>query len=174
MPGASHYIACFMQLHRDVDPQYWSADTLGKAPHKPLLLLCVLDQYATDPGRANRIVPNQELEESFNFYWELLDLSGTPSTFSLPFFHLQTDGFWHLVGVGNKDVDERARRTPRALREHVERAYVDAELHEILRNGEWRSHLKSVLITANFDPSLHERLLLRRHAEKHATSERVT
>lgn len=160
MPNLAHYVRKLSDLHRDVDPDYWVNGTLGQAPHKPILLLCVLDMYLADPGRENRIYPSETLEAAFSRYWWRVYKNGGESTLSLPFFHLQTDGFWHLVpAADNALVTERARRTVNCLRQEVAFAYLDSDLHSLLQQPSSLRHLLSVIITTNFDPELHERLL---------------
>jgi putative restriction endonuclease len=149
-----------MNLHRDVDPHYWGNETLGKAPHKPLLLLCVFDLYAAYPTRTNCIEPTLYLESTFESYWQKVYGVDPDTTFSLPFFHLQTDGFWHLVPHSiESGIDPRARRTPQALRQEVLFAYLDESFHSLLQISQWLSHFRSVIIALHFAPAVHERLL---------------
>ena len=45
------YIRKLQNLHRDSIPGRWTDLTLNKAPHKPLLLLCISDLYRQDRER---------------------------------------------------------------------------------------------------------------------------
>lgn len=154
------YIRKLQNLHRDSIPGRWTDLTLSKAPHKPLLLLSVSDLYRQDPDRANRVEPTLYLEEAFDAYWRQLFDSNNPSTFALPFFHLQYDGFWSLVSINGADVqDPSIAKTPRALRSAVDHAVVDSELHGLLKRPEWNQHLRSVVIASNFAPEQHYRFV---------------
>src|ERR671913_522147 len=64
------------------------------APHKPLLLLAVLDLIEAGEIQANRIEPSPRLVEAFLKYWNHIG-AGYARVF-LPFYHLKTAGFWHL------------------------------------------------------------------------------
>jgi len=69
MKNEGVYIRKLQELHRDSIPGRWDQSTFDKAPHKPLLFLCVTDLYRENSGRGNRIEPTLYLEESFNEYW---------------------------------------------------------------------------------------------------------
>jgi len=158
VPGT--YIRKLQNLHRDSIPGRWTNLTLGKAPHKPLLLLSISDLYRQDPHRPNCVEPTLYLEEAFDAYWHQLFESGNTSTFALPFFHLQYDGFWSLVSKNGADVgDPGIARTPKALRSAVAHAKLDSDLHDLLRRPEWNQHLRSIVIASNFDPDVHDRLV---------------
>ena len=67
----------------------------GVAPHKPLLLLVVLDLFETGKISGGQFCRDGELAFRFNAYWAL----GAPGRRSrpevmLPFFHTRSDGFW--------------------------------------------------------------------------------
>lgn len=71
------------------------------APHKPILLLAVIDLFEEGAITENKIEPSPQIVESFLKYWHLVSLE-KPRIF-LPFFHLQSDKFWHLhAKAGNE------------------------------------------------------------------------
>ena len=81
---------------------------------------------------------------------------------AFPFFHLQLDGFWSLVGTNGSNVSDPAiARAASALRNAVAFAKIDPDLYDLLRRPEWSCHLRSVIITSNFDPDVHARLVER-------------
>lgn len=154
------YIRKFQDLHRDSIPGRWTSISFDKAPHKPLLLLCIMDLYQQDLIRENRIEPTLHLEEMFNSYWRRLFGNDTTSTFALPFFHLQYDGFWRLEGTNGTQVSDPAiAKAPSPLRKNVAFAKLDPDLHDLLRQPEWNRHLWSVTITGSFEPEIHSRLI---------------
>lgn len=160
MTSEGVYIRKFQNLHRDSIPGRWTDATFGSAPHKPLLLLCVIDSYRENAMRENRIEPTFYMEASFDGYWQLLFGTDNTSTFALPFFHLQHDGFWSLSGINGNDVsDPDIGRSSAALRRTVAFAKLDDDLHELLRQAEWVNHLRSIILAANFQPELHRQLL---------------
>lgn len=162
MKNESVYICRLQGLHRHSIPGRWDHSTFGKAPHKPLLFLCVTDLYRENPSRANRIEPTLYIEESFNDYWRLLYGRDNVSTFALPFFHLQHDEFWFLVGTNSGTVDDpEISRTSASLRKAVAFARLDDGLHKLLQRPEWVHHLRSVTISSNFAPDAHSRFINR-------------
>ncbi|MFL6310467.1 MAG: hypothetical protein ACJ71W_00040 [Terriglobales bacterium] len=160
MNNEGMYIRKLQDLHRDCISSQWERPTLSKAPHKPLLLLCVTDLYLENSGRDNRIEPTLYLEESFDEYWRLLFGSDNTSTFALTFFHLQNDEFWFLVGPNGNSVDDPGiSKTSASLRKAVAFAKLDDGLHALLRRPEWVHHLRSVTISSNFAPETHSRFI---------------
>jgi len=77
---------------------------------------------------------------------------GHPGNLALPFFHLRGDGFWHLIPR-----HEGARLGSQIayvsrLREEILGACLDEELFDLVRSGENRDRLRSVLIETYFSP----------------------
>ena len=70
------------------------------APHKPILLLAVIDLFEEGAITNNKIEPSPPIVESFLKYWHLVSLE-KPRIF-LPFFHLKSDKFWHLTRQSRK------------------------------------------------------------------------
>jgi putative restriction endonuclease len=131
-------------------------------PHHTNLVEPVVHVALTqDPHRSNRVEPTLYLDEAFDAYWRQLFESNSTSTFALPFFHLQYDGFWSLVSTNGASVDDPIiAKTPRALRSAVAHAVVDSELHALLKMPEWNQHLRSVVIASNFAPEAHFRFVV--------------
>lgn len=66
----------------------------GVAPHKPLLLLAVIELIERGQIRDNKIYLSPDLAETFMKYWS--KVTDRRPNIALPFFHLKSDGFWHL------------------------------------------------------------------------------
>ena len=65
------------------------------APHKPLLLLVIIEmaQHGLVPSRVLRLSP--ELAFRFYTYWTVVAYRRTQEPdIRYPFYHLQSDGFW--------------------------------------------------------------------------------
>ncbi len=160
MRDAGHYTEKFLQLHRDAIPGRWPRSTTNKAPHKPILLMMVSDHYIVDPDRSNLVVLDELLERRFQDYWSSVFGARGESTVALPFFHLKTDGFWHLVTIGavrEDGIPKSSRKSLSALKEMVSAATLDTELHQLLANPKLAAHFRSVLVTTYFTPELHAR-----------------
>lgn len=83
-------------LNTDRNPRVWTSLTTNQAPHKPLLLLSIMDLFAQGAITENLIEPSYELVDLFNTYWARLPL-GRTGNMAYPFPRLKTDGFWHLI-----------------------------------------------------------------------------
>jgi putative restriction endonuclease len=114
----------------------------GLAPHKPLLLLCLIDLAETGklPGRV--ITRTPELVLRFRAFGTLV-AERWPSRLQLrlPFFHLKTQGFWEAFTA-----EMRPATSPEAC--------VVCELHpdffELLTDRDFRLKARLVLIARYF------------------------
>ena len=107
------YFARLSRLRSDRSPARWGANTKHRAPHKPLLLLAVLDWFAETPPPTNLIEPSLELGEIFTLYWARVMPPDQRGNMALPFFHLHSDGFWHLIAKPGKEAYVAAVRQTR-------------------------------------------------------------
>jgi putative restriction endonuclease len=74
----------------------------GPAPHKPLLLLVVLE-LAEQGQLGNELALTPELAYRFCSYWSIVAHRQTQKpNIRLPFFHLKTDGFWSVFDRDGK------------------------------------------------------------------------
>ncbi|MFO1440355.1 MAG: HNH endonuclease [Verrucomicrobiaceae bacterium] len=73
-------------------------------PHKPLLLLAVLDLIAMGKATPDRILWCRSLRERFTAYFEVVRRRDDQDTPENPFFYLRQEGWWHPV-----------RRTPAGI-----------------------------------------------------------
>ncbi len=69
----------------------------GLAPHKPILLLSILQSFKEHDIQDERIFITPELVAKFKTNWSLLVTTNHDCKFALPFFHLQSEKFWHLI-----------------------------------------------------------------------------
>lgn len=156
MHDAGYYIDKFQQLRRDGVPGRWTKATANEAPHKPILLISVMDAYLENPNRSNSIEPSEHLRREFDKYWRRPFSTPRKGTLALPFFHLRSDGFWHLVPVQKPpSMDPRIDKSFGALQRAVRHATLDVDLHRLLSTPAWTTHLRSVLVAAYFAPELH-------------------
>ena len=148
--GIEEYAQRFARLRTNKNRKVWSGVTAHQAPHKPLLLLCVLDLFDSGEISSNLIEITEDLAELFGRYWERVLPSGRPGNLALPFFHLRGDGFWHLIPRHeNTRLGSQIAYMSR-LREEVLGARLDEELFDLVRSEGNRDRLRSVLIDAYF------------------------
>jgi putative restriction endonuclease len=84
--GIEDYAARFARLRTNRNRKVWSGVTARQAPHKPLLLLCVLDLFESGKIPSNLVEITDDLPELFGRYWERVLPFGRPGNLALPFF----------------------------------------------------------------------------------------
>lgn len=151
------YIAKFSKLKQDGIPERYPESTNSRAPHKPLLLLAVLDLFAEGAVTANLIEPSLELGELFTLYWARVMPPAQRGNWAMPFSNLKRDGFWRLMAVSGREdyvASVPQFRSVNALREAVKGAQLDEELYALLRLQPSRDALRRVLIETYFTPQV--------------------
>ena len=119
----------------------------GVAPHKPLLLLAVIELIERGQIRDNKIPLSPDLAETFIKYWS--KVTDRKPNIALPFFHLKSDGFWHLhPNAGYEkvlDVADRITAISR-LREVIAYVSLDDDLFVLLTDTSNREIIRQTLI----------------------------
>ena len=150
--GIDDYARRFARLRTNRNRKVWSGVTAHQAPHKPILLLCVLDLFDSGEISSNLVEISEDLAELFGLYWERVLPFGRPGNLALPFFHLQGDGFWHLLpGQGSNSLGSQITSLGR-LREETVGARLDENLYDLVRLKVNRDRLRSVLVETYFSP----------------------
>jgi putative restriction endonuclease len=120
----------------------------GNAPHKPILLLSIIDLIAQGIINENQIYVSDYLLETFEKYWNVLASDLWEKGLYYPFIRLKTDGFWHITPKSGFKGSEP--KTPKKLKEAVEYASLDSELFNLLQEPHYRAELIDTLIAAWF------------------------
>src|SRR5215218_3067614 len=147
MKTLAQYIYKFSKLRVD--------RSKGKpAPHKPILLLSVISGIERKEIKDNKIQITPELVATFKDYWYkiVVDPKFT-SNFSLPFYNLKRDGFWHLqIYLGRELIltSSNSIKSFSQLKQVVEYAYFNDDLFELLLNEHTRQILKQTLLDTYF------------------------
>ena len=119
----------------------------GVAPHKPLLLLAVIELIERGQIQENKISLSPDLAETFIKYWS--KVTDRKPNIALPFFHLKSDGFWHLhPNAGYEkalDVADRITAISR-LREVITYVSLDDDLFVLLTDASNREIIRQTLI----------------------------
>jgi putative restriction endonuclease len=156
------YIERFANLRTDASPARWAAATRHRAPHKPLLLLAIMDLFAQGTITFDLIELTPDLGELFTLYWARVMPPDQHGNLALPFFHLKSDGFWHLVPHPGKESILAAARQIRSvnqLRDTILGAQLDDDLYTLLCVEESRDLLRAVLIETYFAPEMQPALV---------------
>jgi putative restriction endonuclease len=109
---------------------------MGFAPHKPILLLSIFELVQKGEINSNRIFITPELVIAFKDNWKKLVITGHKENFSLPFFHLRSEPFWHLKSktqfqefiTGSKSI-----KSFKSLTENISYAEIDVSLFNLLQ-----------------------------------------
>ena len=114
---------------------------------KPVLMLALIDGIDSGVFTNNRFVLNEWLEERYlklMLQYTRQSQFNKPTEINNPFWHLSTDGFWHLR-LKTKEV---MNTTPSKawLKENVDCAFFDDGLWVLLQSKEWRSRLRDFIV----------------------------
>lgn len=122
------------------------------APHKPFLLLVVIELIKRNEIDGNRIPFSDSLITLFKKYISLTP--GWNPTIYNPFFRLQNNGFWHLYPIALRD-------SPPSSNDQLQRAgayaQLDDDLYTILRVSEYQEIFRQIIINRYF-PELREKI----------------
>jgi putative restriction endonuclease len=131
-----------------------------RTPHKPFLLLIIIEMLESGELSENRI-PFREIQEKKSFFAELIAVfnSGNatkrrPSLHN-PFFHLKTDGFWHLEPPELQSRPAGVTPTEAYLRNADATAKLDESLFVLCVMPEYRAILRQTLISTYFSNIRH-------------------
>lgn len=144
----SYYVHCFTNLKRD--------NKNGGAPHKPILLLSIINLYEIGLIYNNQIFILPELVSSFKSNWSKLVVSNHHCIFTLPFYHMNSEPFWKLIpNVGcEKWIESKSSmRSLINLITAVKFTFIDLELSKLLNNLEYREILKLAILEKYFSDS---------------------
>jgi putative restriction endonuclease len=114
---------------------------------KPVLLLAIIDGISNDLFRGNEIQLTEWLESRYVMLMQQYMKSSQfdkPTDISNPFWHLQSDGFWHLKFAERPK--DGVTPSKHWLKEKVIFAYFDESLWILLQNREWRTKLREYII----------------------------
>lgn len=146
------YLKKFSKLRTDKNRNRWSDITNHQAPHKPFLLLSVMDLFAQGEITENFIEPSFDLVDTFNTYWASIMPLGTKGNMAYPFPRLQNDESWQLIpnpGYEGKIYIESIFSMVK-LRKVCAGAKFDDELYQLISQPETREQLRTTIINTYF------------------------
>ncbi|TVR39273.1 MAG: hypothetical protein EA402_14860 [Planctomycetota bacterium] len=142
----------------------WGPETQGKAPHKPIMLLAVLDLYEAGHLQQNLIPYDEVLLEAFDHYWQRCS-PGRPTNPLQPFWYLKASPFWrHQAKPGFQQalqalVTAKAKVPTRTvIAAQVAGAVLDETLYAAAMDPVGREELRQAIIAAHFGAELREAL----------------
>src|SRR5690554_2556486 len=127
----------------------------GKAPHKPILLLALIQEIEEGRISDNRVLITPQLIAGFKEIWSRLVDGHWDCKFFLPFYHLSNDkpNFWFLKLEPGAIVALTSSYSPKsitALKDGVRYAYFADWLWELLQNNGEREKLRKQLVEHYF------------------------
>lgn len=152
-----HYLAKITRLKVDTRT---ARSVRLESPYKPALLLALLEGIEEAAIRDNRIEITLELIAAFKAYCQLLspgpEYSACP--FQMPFFHLQSSGFWHLHARPGRELVLTSSKSVRSfshLRDVIAYASLDAALWDLLLQSVTREEVRQALLARYFPLTRH-------------------
>lgn len=139
------YIKAFRKLRID--------RSHGIAPHKPILLLSIIQAFQTKQITGPKIYLTPELVALFKANWNKLVQSNHDCRISYPFFYMKSEGFWTLkpkAGFSDLNTMGSLVKSFANLNAAVEYAEIEKTLFELLNNESSRKTLMQVLLDEYF------------------------
>lgn len=132
-----------------------------KAPHKAILLLSIIELFENKILTKNEIRYDDVFIEMFISVWK--QVLPNESFFSpdayVPFWHMKSDKFWHIVPYSGKKeyvqylCDESLKASEKVLKECVDYIYLDNDLYLLMTLPSQRHILRLVLLNTYFPSS---------------------
>ena len=147
-----------MKFHRDMQASRYGIESLHGAPHKPFLMLAVLQ--GIDEGRIteNLIEPSIDLELSFWEHSDCLDINRKRDMW-LPFFHMKSEKHWNLLRHDGQDiVDDGQPKSTSKLRRTYKGAKLSEDFWELISEQANRKRLRDEILINNFHPDTHNNI----------------
>jgi putative restriction endonuclease len=124
------------------------------APHKPVLLLALLESIENGEVLENKVFITPELVARFKDTWHsLVKNEKFIPNFSLPFYHLKGDKFWHLKTLPGWEISVTSSSSVKsfsALKNAVAFACFEDEVYGLLLNIHNRNAVKRLLLDVYF------------------------
>ncbi|WP_039958508.1 HNH endonuclease [Vibrio sinaloensis] len=114
-----------------------------KSPHKVCMLLAVMDLIQAGHIATNRIYLNSALKERFTHHFDNLAQAKDKNTPDNPFFHLRSEGFWHL----SYEDGYNSSNTRRYSAKSVNYVYLDNELFDYMKSYIVANEIREALVS---------------------------
>lgn len=139
------YLKAFSDLSRKVSKEY------GQAPHKPILLLSVLDEIQRGAYPDGLIIITPELVATFRSYFDALVLPGHwLPRMENPFRYLYQDGFWNFIANGVVVAPENRTYTLNQLSNDFDGVRLAPDLALLVQNSVAINALRKQLLAVCF------------------------
>jgi putative restriction endonuclease len=140
-----YYLYCFEKLRRDYKN--------GGAPHKPILLLSIIEAIKNGLITNDHIYILPELVGLFKSNWNNLVSTNHQCLFALPFYHMNSESFWNLIPNKGCEIWVQSKGSMRSLQNltlAINYALLDVDLFNILKNPENNEKAKIFILEKYF------------------------
>ncbi len=130
-------------------------------PHKPVMLLAVMDLIELKVITNNLIPFSDQLRQRFTHYFDIVRKSNDSNTPINPFSYMRKESFWnHVATTGNQEIVKLLPKAPgiAQTRKLIAGASLDEKLWLCLQDNTSRAALRDVLISRYF-PSKRNQLI---------------
>jgi putative restriction endonuclease len=125
----------------------------GIAPHKPVLLISILQSYQKKQIADQRIFITPDLVSLFKANWNLLVVTNHDCRISYPFYYLKSDKFWKLIprqGFENINQMGSIMKSFSNLNAVIDHAEINDDLVLLMKDPKNNSILKQFLLDEYF------------------------
>jgi len=140
-----YYCSLFEKLRRDLKN--------GGAPHKPILLISLIQSFQQKIYNTNQISILPELVGLFKSNWANLVTTNHTCLFTLPFYHMSSEPFWKLQPNPGCEIWLKSKSSMRSfanLTTAIKLATIDIELFNLLQDEDEANVLLYFLIDKYF------------------------
>src|SRR5690554_2635416 len=133
--------------------------TKRPSPHKVCMLLAVLDQAEAGLLTQNQVIYGPDLLDRYLNYFNAVRTEYDHPNPYLPFFHLESSGFWHLTPIPGREQAAAALRSARSnsdITQNFEYVRLNDDLFELLMDASARETLGNGLAQHWFDRGFQE------------------
>lgn len=116
------------------------------APHKPILILSILEMFDKGKIAFNQIRPDETLVRVFMDTWNKYVEQDSPynCVLSTPFYHMGHEPFWVLIP--SEEYEKRTEYSINLLRKCFRYAVLDDELFALLQSKMCRQQIKDAIV----------------------------
>lgn len=123
----------------------------GKAPHKPVLLLALLDEIERGAFSDNLITITPELIAGFRTYWAApVDSTHWGATMNYPFRFMYQEGWWHFIKNGESVVPQEDAPSLKYLASVYDGVRLSPDLWLLLQNRVALNEIRNYLLQTYF------------------------
>ncbi|MGD8749749.1 MAG: HNH endonuclease [Balneolaceae bacterium] len=145
-------------LNANKDSTTWDHRTRQLAPHKPFLLLSIIDGIEIGWIKDAQITLSQDLIETFFRYWKQIMGEDRKTTIALPFFHMNSEPFWDLQYKEGKTPYKNSPSLG-GLIDRVDYAKIDDQLFAMMKDQKEEQAIISIILQHYFSDELLQQIL---------------